>query len=133
MLYPSTPESMIKAIQGIYAPQKAPSVKYPPSSYPQKSNYQTLVNLYNNYPTSKQRIQTPPTTKGKPTQKPTRKPKRRVGIISFNSKIEALERAHKKRGKFVWDIRNPVPTLSALTGEDDQTKRRKRTKRSRRK
>jgi len=144
--YPATVEGMVKAINGIYAPQKGPSQKYPPSSYPQKSNYQTLVNLYNNYPT---KYQQPPKTQ---TPKPlvlrriskdkfipeTAQGGKKSITLKFKDNIKHLERIHKKRGNFVWDINNPVPTLAALTGEAEPTRRKttkrktKRTKKSKR-
>jgi len=54
-----------------------------------------------------------------------------IKFPKFTSQIGELTRAHKKRGNFVWNIRNQIPTLESLTGSEPTTKR-KRTKRSRR-
>jgi len=55
-----------------------------------------------------------------PTTKPPRRPPRRklppIPPKDFTSKIEDFAKARKKRGKFVWNIKNQIPTLESLIG-----------------
>jgi len=54
------------------------------------------------------------------TRTPPRRPPRRkippVHPKDFSSKIEDFAKARKKRGKFVWNIKNQIPTLESLIG-----------------
>jgi len=76
----------------------------------------------------KQKLKEPPiTTIRKPPEMPRRrqprepkKPPEKKKIIltpnNFEDKLKKYAKGKKKRGKYVWNIRNPVPTLKSLTG-----------------
>lgn len=54
-----------------------------------------------------------------PTTKPPRRPPKKIIILdppTFDTQLGEIIKARKKRGKFVWNIRNQIPTLESLIG-----------------
>jgi len=68
-------------------------------------------------PQPKQALQQKPSVERKATE--SRRAIRRKKTLftsSYENQLEDFANAHKKRGKFVWNIKNQIPTLESLTG-----------------
>jgi len=75
------------------------------------------ITLQRQLQVQKQRITQKTKTPTEPIKKPpTEKNPPPLKIPSFKSKVNDIAKRRKKKGKIVWDIKNPVPDLESLTG-----------------
>jgi len=112
--------SIISSILKVPPSRTIPSRERQPPSRPQTSTTRQPSSRPPTSTTRKPPSRPPTSTKRQPPSRPPTKPQRRKILPKpprdFSKKVEDVAKASKKRGKFVWNIKNKIPTLESLIG-----------------